>query len=48
MKYDKPQIIDFEQALTAIHGGQQKIPCNCVESQVAAFLMTPPAYEADE
>jgi hypothetical protein len=48
MKYDKPHIIDLLLAVTAIHGGQQKIPCNCVESKGILDLMTPPAYEADE
>ena len=48
MKYDKPQIIDSSQAVTAIHGGQQKVPCSCVESNQILYLMTLPAYEADE
>jgi hypothetical protein len=48
MKYDKPGIIDLSQAVTAIHGGQYKVPCNCAESKDILYLMTPPAYEADE
>jgi hypothetical protein len=48
MKYDKPQIIDLSQAVTVIHSGQQKGPCACVESKGILYLMTLPAYEADE
>lgn len=48
MKYDKPQIIHSNQAVTAIHGAQQKVPCNCAESKDILYLMTPQAYEADE
>ena len=48
MKYNKPLIVDLNQAVTAIHGGQQKVPCSCVESKAADFLMTSPAYETDE
>jgi hypothetical protein len=48
MKYEKPQIIDLSRAVTAIHSGQQKVPCHCVESKHNLCLMTLPAYEADE
>ena len=48
MKYDKPQVIDLSQAVTAIHGGLQKVPFNCAESIDILYLMTPPAYEVDE
>jgi hypothetical protein len=47
MSYDKPQIIDLSQAVTAIHGGQVKVPCACVESVILNYV-TLPAYEADE
>jgi hypothetical protein len=47
MNYDKPQILCLSQAAIAIHGGQQKVPCICVEGLILN-LMTPPAYEADE
>jgi hypothetical protein len=48
MKYDEAKIVDLSEAVTAIHGGQQKIPCNCIESKAAPFLMTLPAYVADK
>jgi hypothetical protein len=47
MTYEKPQIIDSSAAATAIQG-QQKVVCYCVESQDTLYLMTLPAYEADE
>jgi hypothetical protein len=47
MSYDKPQIIDLSRALTAIHGGQVKVPWASVESVVLNYD-TLPAYEADE
>jgi hypothetical protein len=48
MKYNKPQIMDVSRAIIAVHSGQQKIPCYCVESQGSLYFITPPAYEADE
>jgi hypothetical protein len=48
MTYEKPQIIDLSRAATAIHSGQQKVVCACVESKDILYLMTLPAYEADE
>ncbi len=48
MKYDKPQIIDFSRAVTAIQSGQQKVLRYCLESKQILYLMTLPAYEADE
>ena len=48
MNYDRPRIIYTGPVLKAIQGGQQKVPYNCAESQNILYLMTPPAYEADE
>lgn len=35
------QQADSNQAVTAIHAGQQKVPCNCVESKDILFRMPP-------
>ena len=48
MKYAKPQIMSFGLTMGIIHSGQQKVPCACVESKGILYLMTLPAYEADE
>jgi hypothetical protein len=48
MKYEKPHIIDLGRPVIAIHGGQEKVPCNCLENKGSINLMTPPTYEADE
>jgi len=48
MKYDKPRLIRLNRAVIAIRGGQEKVPCNCVENKGSIYLTTPPAYEADE
>jgi hypothetical protein len=48
MRYEKPQIIDLSRAAAAIHSGQLKVICVCVESKNILNLMTLPAYEADE
>lgn len=48
MNNNKPQIIGLGRAMSEIHSGQQKVPCACIESKNILYLMTLPAYEADE